>query len=180
MRKEQFKFLESAIGKDEARKPLMFLEFNVANNMCIVRAANAFIIKQIKVYTGIDEIEGGLYYLAGKQITKLLKISTNADEINLTSEGALVDGVLLKWFDEDFNYPRLDNLIDGSYGTVDKVLGFNTKYMGMALKDAPNEVFKMEFKQDSSSDNCLTAPTRITFAGCPEYLVIIIPVRIQW
>ena len=177
MNKEQFKFLESAIGKDESRKNLMFLEFNVISRKCVIRSADAFIVKQIEIETDQPD---GKYYMAGKQVVKLLKISSNTDIIELTIDGILCDGVLLKWSKEDFTYPDLDKLVSGDYGPCSKVLGFNSLYMTKALKNGPSEVFKLEFKRDDEPGYSLTTPAKITFCNCPEYTVILMPVRIEW
>ena len=176
MNKAQFKFLLSAISDNESRRNLMFLEFKVLNGFCTITAANAFLIKRIRIDCDLPD---GDYYLELKQVKKLLKISTNYDEIALTLPGVEVDGVTLKWENEDFDYPNLDNLITGTYGPCNKVLGFNNKYMVDALKDAPDDVFKMDFKETNSSYS-LEGPCRITFKSEPDWLIILMPIRIQW
>ena len=179
MNKEQFKFLEPAIGKEESRKVLMFAHFKAENRKIVVTAANAYLIKRVSIETDLPDGEYFLNHDAVKQIIKLAKVSS---EIQLTVDGVLVEGATVPWTKCNFEYPDLGKLCAGPFGEQsESKIGIRCANMALVLKNAPGMDCKIDFGIESNDEKyCCEVPMRFTWTNAPDCMAILMPVRIRW
>jgi DNA polymerase III sliding clamp (beta) subunit (PCNA family) len=167
--KKQLQFLLPAIGQNESRKNLMFLQCKVSEGKMTMTAANMFLIKRTTIYT---ELGDGEYYLALDDVKTAIKMLNSKNFAEFTSEGIKIGNVLIKFSENDFHYPNLEKLFNLPTEPVD-CIGLSDFNVLNALKHAPCKSAKFSFSGKEG-------PITVTFCGKPDYKVIIMPVRINW
>jgi DNA polymerase III sliding clamp (beta) subunit (PCNA family) len=167
--KKELQFLLPAIGQNESRKNLMFLQCKVSSGKMTLTAANDFLIKRVVMDT---KLEDGKHYLELDDVKTAIKLINPKVFPQFTQEGITIKNVTIKFSTEDVEYPNLDKLFNNTKKPVESI-GFSDFVYQNALKHAPENVVKFTFSGEGGV-------IRVDFKDNPEYTAVIMPVRIQW
>jgi DNA polymerase III sliding clamp (beta) subunit (PCNA family) len=177
MDKQKFMFLLPAIGKDDSRKCLTFVHFKVDAGRMEVTAANAYLVKWLKLET---DIQDGEYFLDETAVKQIIKLAGKNSIIIPTVEGMQVEGVVVPWSKNEHAYPDLSSLkrYDRSGSNGPFSFGMTASMMELILKGSPSETVKVTFKENNYQK--YQEPIYFEWFGFPEYHALLMPVRLKW
>jgi DNA polymerase III sliding clamp (beta) subunit (PCNA family) len=168
--KKEFKFLLPAIGDNMARRNLTFLQIVVKDNKMTLTAANGYLIKRVVLDN--PDLNDGEYYVSRENVKMIIKASNKNNPIIFKQDGVHV-GAFTWFFEKNIDYPNLDFIINRSFGKNIDYIALSNSVLQAAIKNAPSEVMKFQF-------NGLEEPVKIIFEDLQQYMIIILPVKIQW